>query len=103
AAQRSGNQQTIQVQVDGIVVGTFTPAGSNYATYTTSSFVVPTGASVIEFVSLNPQGGDNTAFIDQVTIQAADMSFEVPVAGSGPGAYLYNPGGSAWTFNSGSG
>ena len=71
AAQRgNGNysSQTFQVLVDGTVVGTFTPADTNYAGYTTSKFTVGAGPHTVTFVGLDPDGADkdNTAFIDQV-------------------------------------
>jgi len=71
AAQRGdGNYstQTVQVQVDGKVVGTFTPASASYTAYTTASFTVTAGAHTITFVGTDPDGGDkdNTALIDQV-------------------------------------
>ena len=71
AAQRANFQsssQTIQVQVDGAAVGTFTPAGTNYAAYNTASFTVTAGSHTIRFVGLDPDGQDNTAFIDQVSL-----------------------------------
>jgi hypothetical protein len=63
AAQRPGNQQTFEVLVDGAVVAMITPSGSQFALYTTSPFTVTAGAHTIEFVGLNPLGGDNTAFL----------------------------------------
>src|SRR5262249_44799543 len=72
AAQRGNwNQggQTFEVLVDGNVVGTpFSPANSSYATLTTTSFTVTAGSHTITSQGLNPNGGDNTAFIDQVQI-----------------------------------
>jgi streptogramin lyase len=71
AAQRGNFQasaQTFQVLVDGVAVGTFTPAGTSYGTFTTSNFMVAAGAHTIQFVGLNPNGGDNTAFIDNVQL-----------------------------------
>ena len=41
AAQRGNyqaSQQDFQVLVDGVVVGTFTPSGTSYQTYTTAAF-----------------------------------------------------------------
>jgi hypothetical protein len=73
AAQRSNYQassQTFQVLVDGVSVGTFTPAGTSYGAMTTSAFTVTAGAHTIQFVGLNPNGGDNTAFIDNVQLLA---------------------------------
>jgi hypothetical protein len=69
AAQRLAQEQTINVEVDGTVVGTVTPVSSQFALYTTRPFSVTTaGNHTIEFVGTNPQGGDNTAFVDQVLI-----------------------------------
>ena len=73
AAQR-GNYYTsvedFQVLVDGAVVGTFKPTGTSYQKYTTSSFTVTAGAHTLAFRGLDSAGGDNTAFIDSVSIQA---------------------------------
>jgi hypothetical protein len=74
AAQRGNygrSTQAVQVQVDGSVVGTFTPAGTSYATITTNSFNVAAGSHTIKFVGLNPNGGDNTALLDNVSIAAS--------------------------------
>jgi hypothetical protein len=93
------------VEIDGTVVGTFTPADTNYSAYTTPSFTVTAGYHTISFVGLSPNGGDNTAFIDAVSVQLVpgvyDGGFETPVVGSG--AYQYNPSGSPWTFTGTSG
>jgi serine/threonine-protein kinase len=73
AAQRvkfQDSSQTFQVWVDGNLVDTFTPLATTYKLYTTRSFNVAAGAHSIKFVGINPNGGENTAFIDQVRIQA---------------------------------
>ena len=72
AAQRAANQssQTFEVLVDGAVVSTFTPSTTSYTTFT-ANFTVAAGVHSIAFVGLNPNGGDNTAFIDQVAISSA--------------------------------
>src|SRR5262249_38055478 len=74
AAQRRNFQsgsQAIQVQIDGVGVGTITPTGTSYATYSTNSFTVTAGTHTLAYVGLNPSGGDNTAFLDQVAISPA--------------------------------
>jgi uncharacterized repeat protein (TIGR01451 family) len=112
AAQRAtyqSSRQTFQVQVDGVSEGSFTPAGTAYATLTTSSFTLAAGVHTIAFVGQNPNGGDNTAFIDQVALMAPpppppppsqlqDPGFETPSLGSGSAAYLYDPTSSPWTW-----
>ena len=84
AAQRGNWQsssQTFQVQVDGTVVGTFKPTGTSYAAYTTNAFTVrPPVAHAITFVGLNPNGGDNTAFVDQVQLNTATIPTTRPAA-----------------------
>jgi hypothetical protein len=114
AAQRANYQyssQTVQVQVDGTAVGTFTPAGTSYAAYNTAGFTVTAGAHTIAFVGTDPDGADrdNTAFIDQVRINRVlpvlqDPGFEMPPVGTGAcNSFQYNPSGSLWTFDDSSG
>jgi hypothetical protein len=90
------------------VIGTFTPGSTNYDSYTTNSFTVTAGAHLIKFVGLDPDGLDNTAFIDQATINTVvpiltNAGFENPNVGAGN--YQYNPSGSGlgWTFDTSSG
>ncbi len=106
AAQRGVPQagQTIQVLVDGQIVSDITPIGTSYASYTSGSFVIGTaGNHTLTFLGLDPYGGDNTALIDQVSVQNVmtnqplDAGFESPFAG--PAAYLYDPTGSAWIYH----
>jgi hypothetical protein len=107
AAQRASqaSSQTVQVLVDGAVVGTFTPPGTDYTAYATNSFTVGAGAHTLAFVGLDAQ--DNTAFLDQVRVDHAipvnGGGFEAPAVGTGPSAYQYNPSGASWTFDDGSG
>src|SRR5439155_7290456 len=71
AAQRGNYQasaQTFRVLVDGAAVGTFRPAGTGYAVYATAAFTVAAGAHTVTFQGLNPDGGDNTAFVDAVPV-----------------------------------
>ena len=112
AAQRANfgtSQQEVQVLVDGTVVDTFIPAGTSYATYSTASFNVTAGSHTITFAGVDPSGKDYTAFLDQVSINnvsptaPTDPSFEIPSQGTGGSAYHYDPTGSAWSFNGGSG
>jgi hypothetical protein len=97
-----GGAQTFRVLVDGVVVGTFNDlAGQAYSTLTTSSFTVAAGVHTIAFQGTNLRGGDNTAFIDQVTVvpQPAgltDSGLELPALTAG--TYAYAPVGSPWAF-----
>jgi hypothetical protein len=71
AAQRANIQASFQlfaVEVDGHVIAIFAPNGTNYATYSTGSFTLAAGVHTITFVGLDPDGRDNTAFIDQVQL-----------------------------------
>ena len=71
AAQRGNYQasrQDFNVLIDGIVVGTFTPSGTSYQSYSTAAFTVTAGSHTIVFQGLDSAGGDNTAFLDQVAI-----------------------------------
>ena len=89
------------------MVGTFKPSTTSYQLYTTSVFTVSAGSHVIQFLGLDSAGGDNTTFLDAVTLALAvaspptvptvgDSGFESVAQGSG---YAYSPTGSAWTFS----
>ena len=51
-------------------MGTFTPSGTSYQSYTTAAFTVAAGSHTITFQGLDSAGGDNTAFVDQVAVTA---------------------------------
>jgi hypothetical protein len=71
AAQRGnsgGSNEDFQVLVDGTVVGTFTPSGTSYQTYTTDAFIVAAGAHTIVFQGLDTAGGGNTSFLDEIRL-----------------------------------
>jgi hypothetical protein len=79
AAQR-GNQndapQTFEVDIDGTKVGTFTPAGTSYRSYTTDNFSVTAGNHTISFMGRDPDPvhQDDTAFLDGVTLQRVSFA-----------------------------
>jgi streptogramin lyase len=89
AAQRGNlvSHQDFRVVVDGVVVGTFTPASTSYSSLTTT-FIVGAGAHTITFQGLDTVGGDNTAFIDNVrlTPQAATATSAHVVTAAAVGA-----------------
>lgn len=70
AARRtnSGGAQTFDVFFDQTLIGSYSPASGGFATYTTDSFTASAGSHTIKFVGTSLTG-DNTAFIDAVTIQ----------------------------------
>jgi hypothetical protein len=110
AAQRGNFQSSNQdfwILVDGGVLGYFSPNGTSYADYTTVTFAVTAGAHRITFQGLNSRGGDNTAFIDDVTLtriarnpRIGNMGFEVPTVGPEGDYYSfqYRPSGAEWGF-----
>ncbi len=72
AAQRvqggTADDQTVSIRLDGGEIDQIRPADGNYAAFTTHSFVLTLGTHTVEFVGLNPQGGDNTALIDHLKL-----------------------------------
>jgi len=71
AAQRAKFQtqyESIAIWVDGSQVGSVTPADAAYGLYQTSTFTVTAGIHTIKFVGVDPFGGDNTAFIDDLQL-----------------------------------
>src|SRR5262249_41794905 len=100
AAQRPIHQassQTFQVLLDAKVVGRFTPAGTEYAPYESDQFAVTAGVHTIKFEGLNPNGGDNTACIDNVHIVSVDkkevtFKFGDDMPSVSPGSKAATPG-----------
>ncbi len=77
AAQRKNAQasaQTFRTLVDGQEVGRFTPASGNYENCTTARFTLTAGAHTVMFEGLNPNGGDNTALLDNVILKNASVA-----------------------------
>jgi hypothetical protein len=95
----------IQVLLDGSQVGLITPSTAQYGSYQTPDFTAKAGTHTIQFVALNPLGGQNTAFIDAVTMPEGNMinddSFEVPQVPMN--TFRYAPNGSAWQFTGSAG
>jgi hypothetical protein len=93
AAQRNniyGQQlgQTWEVLVDGAVVGSFAPpeADQSYAQYTANFTATASASHTLEFLGTDANGGDNTIFIDSVSLsqlsakaQALALGIAAPV------------------------
>ena len=116
AAQRVYYQsvnQTIQVSIDGNVVGLITPQGNlngpgippvnNYLVYETSNFqITAAGTHVVVFQGVSPSTADSTAFIDSVAItpvvdSLVDGGFEQPALPVN--SYQPDLSGMAWQFS----
>ena len=77
AVQRATSEdayQELEVLIDGVPEGTVIPSNTTKAIgipqwglYQTNAFTVTTGLHTVTFVGLNPQGGDNTALVDEVS------------------------------------
>jgi len=84
ACQRAiyqASHQEIEVLVDDAPCGTINPVNTMFGGYQSSTFTIAAGVHTIKFLGLDPLGGDNTAFIDAVTLSAnaiVDGSFETP-------------------------
>lgn len=69
AAQRANWQassQTFAVLIDADTVAIIEPTGTSYGTYYTGAFRVTSSTSTVKLVGLNPNGGDNTVFVDYI-------------------------------------
>jgi hypothetical protein len=105
AAQRGNVQasaQTFQILIDGNVVATFNSlTGISYSILISPSFTVSRGRHILTIQGTDLNGGDNTVFIDQVSINSltvgpTEAGFESPVMPRG--AFQYNPVDCDWTF-----
>lgn len=109
AAQRGNHQassQTFEIRVDGATVQSISPANTSYGFYASAPILISSGTHTIELRGMNPNGGDNTAFIDIFRFTRVKeqfiSGFESPVITTGSG-FQYSPSGGPWTFTSGGG
>ena len=84
------------------------PLEPSYASYSSGPLSLLGGDYVLSFEGLNPNGGDNTAFIDAVKLNdllVPNGSFETPNVGDANNfdSYQYNPTNGTWTFSPSSG
>lgn len=83
AAQRGGaaqaSFQTVQVAIDGKALGgELRPSGTNYESLTTPSVRLAAGVHTITLRGVNPNGGDNTAFVDAIRLaRTSPLEFSV--------------------------
>ena len=95
AAQRQNYQssfQAVEVWVDSTLVDLVVPTSSNYGDYQTLPFSLSgTAQHTLEFKGVNPLGGDNTAFITNVSVGGAGSPISQPVLALA--AQDYNPHG----------
>ncbi len=68
AAQRSGNDQTVQVTMGGVALGTIEPPTDGGMRLYQFSVAASAATETLAFTGLNSIGGDNTLFIDDVFI-----------------------------------
>src|SRR5262249_9746672 len=97
AFQPGGGAQQVRVLVDGTDLGTFTPAGAAYQAFATPALTLSDGVHPLSLVGL--PAGDNTAFIDNVQINAvppAATEFALPTANSVPDGITREPDGNLW-------
>jgi RHS repeat-associated protein len=83
-------------------MATVQPKNGSYTAYKTASFTLPTGAYEITFTGVNPNAGNNTAFIDQVALNGtlvANGGFEAPQVND----YAVAPTQSSWTYTGNAG
>jgi hypothetical protein len=69
AAERPGNAQTWNVTINGTVIASYNPGSSatSYVTYT-ATFTAAAATETLAFVGTDLAGGDNTIFLDDITI-----------------------------------
>jgi hypothetical protein len=75
-AQRGNYQsssQDFEVFIDNTSLGVFNPLGTNYRIITTAPFTVTEGAHTLKFVGRNTNGGDNTAFLDDIIVTSTSQ------------------------------
>ena len=88
AAQRAySGPQTVEVLIDGVVAGTYTPSSSSYSAES-ATFSVPAGTHSIVFQGVDPSGADQTVFLDalQLTNNWTQLLYPIRAFRTGPGS-----------------
>ncbi len=102
AAQRSGQLQPLRFTVDGVQVGSeIAPESDSFALYSSATFTVTGGSHTVKLEATDTSG-DNTSFVDDISIQPASVSnstllntsLETPSVSS----FEYGPSGADWNF-----
>jgi RHS repeat-associated protein len=108
AAQRGNfntGGQDFDVYLDSTLLATFFPSGTSYATYSTPVFTTTAGSHALRFVGRNTAGGDNTAFIDAVTVTGSgtvsDTGTVTITVNNAPYTYSYGAGDTSSTVATG--
>jgi hypothetical protein len=94
---------SLNVLVDGQVVGTCSPASTtSFTSYVTRPFNIATGGNHIVQFAVVGAAVDSSILIDAIALTGlANASFEAPNVGGA--SYQYNPAGGSWTFSGNSG
>jgi len=82
------------------VTATIQPKGSEWTTFNTAPFTLPTGSYTLTFEGLI-SNGDALAIIDSVTLDSTlvgNGNFESPEVSQSSGGYEYQPSGATWSF-----
>jgi fibronectin-binding autotransporter adhesin len=102
AAQRAGDPpSSVQVTLDGVSLGTFTPSGTSYQVEMTSPFSPGSGSHTLTFTGLDPSSVDQSVFIDNVQILPANAG-SLLVANTGAGLLTIQGAGASSSVINGS-
>ena len=87
ASQRNNIGQTFNVQIDGVTIGSFEPPPGvyTYQDYSTN-FIASATSHTLAFVGTDLNGGDNTAFLDNVRIAPSQPLPAAPTGLSATGS-----------------
>ncbi len=76
--------QTFQVWIDGNLLGTFsTVSNSNFALQAINNIDLTAGSHTLMFLTLNPLGGDETAFVDNINLTEVPEPATIALFGAG--------------------
>ncbi|MFD2331645.1 hypothetical protein ACFSR7_20515 [Cohnella sp. GCM10020058] len=99
AAKRTsfGGTESFDVYFDSTLIGSFSPSSGSFTSFTTNSFTATAGSHTVKFAG-TASSGDNTAFIDDVSISSVTgTSYQASIG------YSSTQGSKNWAYQYGNG
>src|SRR5581483_1371178 len=95
----SGGTQSFDVKMDGTTINSFTTTSTSYSDYSTAQFDLTSGSHTVTFAGATTSG-DNTSFIDDITLKPLTPPSGVPTRSDDALVTTYSYNSAGWVGSS---